>query len=160
MQSIIIRCNIIYFVAERDGKKLFLLLKLIKMVILITGASRGIGASLARTMTGAGHTVLMVSRNRSNLEKVMEECNEAAGELLAHIIPFDLTDLTDLSEEFLSRVRGISKSLDAIVNNAGQLIRKPFEATELAEARALLTPIFLLLLNYHAFACLLWSIQS
>ncbi len=49
------------------------------MVIMITGASRGIGASLARAMTGAGHSVLMVSRNRSRLEKVMEECNEAAG---------------------------------------------------------------------------------
>ncbi len=107
------------------------------MVILITGASRGIGASLARAMTDAGHSVLMVSRNRSNLEKVMEECNEAAGSVLAHIIPFDLTDLSDLSEEFLSQVRGISEKLDAIVNNAGQLIKKPFESTELDEARAL-----------------------
>lgn len=137
MTSIIFSCNIIYFVAERDGKKLFLLLKLIQMVILITGAGRGIGASLARVMTGEGHTVLMVSRNKVNLEKVMEECNVAAGEPLAHIIPFDLTELADLAEEFLSRVRGVSETLDAIVNNAGQLIRKPFEATELADARAL-----------------------
>ncbi|MGM0475141.1 MAG: SDR family NAD(P)-dependent oxidoreductase, partial [Bacteroidota bacterium] len=33
------------------------------MVILITGASRGVGAALARKLTGAGHTVLLVSRN-------------------------------------------------------------------------------------------------
>lgn len=107
------------------------------MVIMITGASRGIGAALAKAMTAAGHTVLMVSRNRSRLEKVMEECNNAAGSTLAHSIPFDLSDLADLEQEFVSQVKGISGTLDALVNNAGQLIAKPFEGTKLEEARAL-----------------------
>ncbi len=107
------------------------------MVIMITGASRGIGASLALAFTASGHTVLMVSRNRTRLEKLMKQCNEAAGAVLAHSIPFDLTDLTDLEDEFISRVKGISQTLDALVNNAGQLIRKPFAGTEAAEARAL-----------------------
>ncbi len=107
------------------------------MVIIITGASRGIGASLARAMTAEGHTVLIVSRNRSRLEKVRDECNEAAGTVLAHAIPFDLTDLTDLEEEFISQVKGISPKIDALVNNAGQLILKPFSETGAGEARAL-----------------------
>ena len=107
------------------------------MVILITGASRGIGASLARSLTDAGHTVLMVSRNRTRLEKVMEQCNQAAGAHLAHAIPFDLTDLTDLEDEFVSQLSGVSRTLDALVNNAGQLIRKPFAGTSAGEARTL-----------------------
>jgi len=110
---------------------------------MITGASRGIGASLARTMTAAGHTVLMVSRNRSRLEKVRDECNEAAGTVLAHVIPFDLSDLTDLEEEFISQVKGLSPKIDALVNNAGQLIRKPFSETGAGEARALFEANFI-----------------
>lgn len=113
------------------------------MVIMITGASRGIGASLARAMTDAGHNVLMVSRNRTNLEKVAEQCNKAAGRVLAHAIPFDLTDLTDLEEEFISQVKGISPKIDALVNNAGQLIRKPFAETSAGEARALFEANFI-----------------
>lgn len=107
------------------------------MVIMITGASRGIGASLVRSMTDAGHTVLMVSRNRSELQKLEAECNKAAGVTLAHSLPFDLTDLAELEEEFISRMTGISPTLDALVNNAGQLIHKPFEETSYVEARSL-----------------------
>jgi len=107
------------------------------MVIMITGASRGIGSALAQAMTAAGHTVLLVSRNKANLEKLAEQCNQAAGAILAHPIPFDLTDLSDLEDEFLSQVKGISTGLDALVNNAGQLINKPFLETGADEARAL-----------------------
>ena len=104
---------------------------------MITGASRGIGAALALAMTGAGHKVLMVSRNRKALEKLQDQCNKAAGAKLAHAIPFDLADLTELEDEFVTQVTGISPNLDALVNNAGQLIRKPFAETGAGEARSL-----------------------
>jgi len=107
------------------------------MVIMITGASRGIGASLALELTGSGHTVLMVSRNRTRLEELVGKCNKAAGASLAHAVPFDLSDLADLEAEFISRVKGLTPVLDALVNNAGQLIRKPFSAIKVAEARVL-----------------------
>jgi len=71
------------------------------------------------------------------VEKIVRECNEASGNLLAHAIPFDLTDLTDLEEEFISQVKGMTRTLDALVNNAGQLIRKPFSAIKVSEARTL-----------------------
>ena len=86
------------------------------MVILITGASRGIGAALAESLTVSGHMVLLVSRNKSRLEQVVAGCNEKAGNLLAHSIPFDLTDLSELREEFVSRIRGITGTVDALVN--------------------------------------------
>jgi 3-oxoacyl-[acyl-carrier protein] reductase len=107
------------------------------MVIMITGASRGIGASLAHLLTASGHTVLMVSRNRTRLEREVAKCNEEAGAQLAYSIPFDLTDLSDLEEEFVAHIKVISGTLDALVNNAGKLIRKPFNGTSTAEARAL-----------------------
>ena len=49
------------------------------MVILITGASRGIGAALAEAFTGSDHKVLLVSRNRNKLEKLADSCNARAG---------------------------------------------------------------------------------
>jgi 3-oxoacyl-[acyl-carrier protein] reductase len=107
------------------------------MNILITGASRGIGAALAESLTSSGHSVLLVSRNRAGLEQVEEKCNRGAGSPLAHAIPFDLTDLPDLEKEFLSLIGGITESLDALVNNAGQLIRKPFSRISIQEAKGL-----------------------
>lgn len=107
------------------------------MVILLTGASRGIGAALARTFTGSGHTVLLVSRNRTRLDSIADACNKEAGEILAHAIPFDLTDLGDLEKEFLAKVRTHTDALDALVNNAGALIRKPFNQVPIQDARRL-----------------------
>ena len=107
------------------------------MIILLTGASRGIGAALARTFTESGHTVLLVSRNRTQLDKIADTCNKNAGEVLAHTIPFDLTDLTDLENEFISQIRTHTTTLDALVNNAGMLIRKPFSQVRIQDARSL-----------------------
>ncbi len=107
------------------------------MVILITGASRGIGAALAREFTESGHGVLLVSRNRKALEKIAEACNRDAGKELAHAIPFDLTDLTDLEEEFTARIGAITGTVDALINNAGNLIRKPMGEISIDDARNL-----------------------
>lgn len=107
------------------------------MVILITGASRGIGAALAKSFTESGHMVLLVSRNRTGLQKTTDACNRSAGKELAHAIPFDLTDLTDLESEFISQLRVHSENIDALFNNAGQLIRKPFVQVSLKESREL-----------------------
>lgn len=105
------------------------------MVILLTGASRGIGAALAHSFTESGHKVLLVSRNKTQLEKIVDSCNQKAGEVLAYAIPFDLTDLTDLEEEFISKIKAITGTLDALFNNAGQLIRKPFQEVSVRDAR-------------------------
>ena len=107
------------------------------MVILITGASKGIGADLARSFTAAGHTVLLVSRNKNKLEQVAASCSNNGGEKLAHSIPFDLTELDNLEAEFLSQLNARVATIDALVNNAGQLINKPFTAISMQEARYL-----------------------
>ena len=119
-----------------DGKRVYFYhLKSSYMVILITGASKGIGAALAKSLTESDHKVLLVSRNKIELEKVAEACNRKAGKTLAYAIPFDLTDLTDLETEFVSRIRTYTKTIDALFNNAGQLIRKPFEEVGIQDAR-------------------------
>jgi 3-oxoacyl-[acyl-carrier protein] reductase len=107
------------------------------MVILLTGSSRGIGAALASSFTKSGHTVLLVSRNKTALQQVSERCNSEAGEMLAFPIPFDLMDLPDLEKEFISLLGEHTQTIDALFNNAGQLIRKPFHEIPLEDARKL-----------------------
>ena len=105
------------------------------MFILITGASRGIGAALAQSFSESGHQVLMVARNKEKLQIVADKCNQRAGEMVAHPIPFDLTEICDLEREFFSLITNLTNNIDAIVNGAGQLIRKPFEKITIDEAR-------------------------
>jgi 3-oxoacyl-[acyl-carrier protein] reductase len=107
------------------------------MVILLTGSSRGIGAALAASFTKSGHTVLLVSRNKTALQQVTDQCNNEAGQLLAYPIPFDLMDLPDLETEFISLIGEHTQTIDALFNNAGQLIRKPFHEVPLQDARKL-----------------------
>lgn len=107
------------------------------MVIVITGASRGIGEALAYKCSESGHTIILVSRNKSRLEKVVQTCNNSAGKTIAYAIPFDLTDLAGLEEEFTSILKGITGQVDGLVNNAGQLINKPFHRISDMEAKSL-----------------------
>lgn len=107
------------------------------MVILLTGASRGIGAALAQSFTESGHQVLLLSRNRPKLEQVADICNKNAGKILATAIPFDLADIGNLEKELISQIRTHTATIDVLFNNAGHLIRKPFEQVTMGEARAL-----------------------
>jgi 3-oxoacyl-[acyl-carrier protein] reductase len=107
------------------------------MIAIITGASRGIGEALAYRLADQGDTVILVARNRERLEQVAGTCNRKAGKTLAHAVPFDLADLPDLEKEFLSMIGRVAGHIDALVNNAGQMIRKPFSDTSLTEAKRL-----------------------
>ncbi|GAK12377.1 SDR family NAD(P)-dependent oxidoreductase [Geomicrobium sp. JCM 19039] len=97
-------------------------------VIVLTGASQGIGKSLAELYVTNGAKVALVARNRSSLEAVQEELGN--GENVA-IFPFDVTEtaqLPKLAEDVFERFGAI----DVLVNNAGTNITKP--AIEFTEA--------------------------
>src|SRR5436305_280965 len=61
-----------------------------KQVVLITGASSGIGRSAALKFGEAGATVLLVARSEEALDEVVEEIGSLGG--LAFAYPCDLTD--------------------------------------------------------------------
>src|ERR1700755_1124227 len=66
--------------------------------ILITGASSGIGAALARTEARPGVTLLLWGRNAARLEEIVGECRARGAEAKSEI--FDLSD----SAGFASRL--------------------------------------------------------
>ncbi|MBR1539331.1 MAG: SDR family NAD(P)-dependent oxidoreductase [Bacteroidales bacterium] len=81
---------------------------------LITGASSGIGAALAREFARRGANIILLARNRGRLEEVSEQCQRlGAGE--TRLIEADATDYTAI-DEF---ARNLNKHIDFLVLNAG-----------------------------------------
>lgn len=87
--------------------------------IVVTGASKGIGFEVAKTLAGQGHRVYVLARSGEKLKELSEQ-------MPSKIIPFscDLTKPEQI-EEFVSSLDS-DASLDVLINNAGYLINKPF----------------------------------
>ena len=85
-------------------------------VIAITGASEGIGAELARQVSGKGVWLALAARNQEKLEAVAADCRSRGAEALA--IRCDVAVETDCRYFVQDAVRKFN-SLDILVNNAG-----------------------------------------
>ncbi|MBI5845514.1 MAG: SDR family oxidoreductase [Deltaproteobacteria bacterium] len=90
-------------------------------VILITGASSGIGKATALKVAAAGGKVLLVARTLSHLEETKAEIEEKGGK--AFIYPADLSDINSC-ESLVERVLKEQGSVDILINNAGRSIRR------------------------------------
>jgi short-subunit dehydrogenase len=90
-------------------------------IVLITGASSGIGAVTARRIGEAHGEVVLVARGREKLEETAAAVKQAGGE--AHVYPCDLTDL-DAIEAMAAQVLADLGRVDILVNNAGKSIRR------------------------------------
>lgn len=90
-------------------------------VVLITGASSGVGRATAKRLGAAGATVLLVARRAEVLEQVRDEIAAAGGSAFAH--PCDMGDpesVASLTEDVLAQHRKV----DVVVSNAGVSIRR------------------------------------
>ena len=87
-------------------------------VALITGASRGIGAAVAKAYAKAGAHVVLLARTTAGLEKIDDEIGSIGGK--ATLIPFDLKKLDEL-EVLGPMLADRFGRLDILVANAGQL---------------------------------------
>lgn len=85
-------------------------------VAVITGAGRGIGAAIARTLAVLGATTVLCGRTQSTLDATARAVIDAGGK--AEVIPCDVTLLHQL-EYAATRVESTFGRLDVLVNNAG-----------------------------------------
>jgi NAD(P)-dependent dehydrogenase (short-subunit alcohol dehydrogenase family) len=90
-------------------------------VVLITGASSGIGKATAVKVADAGATVLLVARSVEKLEETKHEIEQAGG--VAHIHRCDMADMDDV-ERMAEEVLTYHGQVDILVNNAGRSIRR------------------------------------
>ncbi|HSD23368.1 MAG TPA: SDR family oxidoreductase [Solirubrobacterales bacterium] len=93
-------------------------------VVLITGASSGIGKATAIKCGEAGAEVLLVARTPEKLEETKAEIEEAGG--TAHIHECDLSNIEDV-ERMAKEVLDQHERVDILVNNAGRSIRRSVE---------------------------------
>ncbi|MQA10135.1 MAG: SDR family oxidoreductase [Pseudonocardiaceae bacterium] len=90
-------------------------------VVLITGASSGIGRASAREVARRGAVALLVARRSTQLEELRDEIVAAGGRAAAY--PCDLTE-DEAVEGLIKQVLIEHGTVDMLVNNAGRSIRR------------------------------------
>ncbi|CAO1389882.1 unnamed protein product [Diamesa serratosioi] len=99
-------------------------------VVLITGASSGIGAQTAVKFAKLGATLCLTGRKIENLEKVAEECSVDGKKPL--LIPGDITVEVDTKRILEETIKKYGQ-LDVLVNNAGIIETGTIETTSMEQ---------------------------
>ncbi|WP_342652924.1 SDR family oxidoreductase [Pseudomonas sp. F3-2] len=102
----------------------------IDKVILITGASSGIGEGIARELGTAGATLMLGARRTERLEVIAEQINAAGGN--AQWRRLDVTDQADVAA-FADAARERWGRVDVIINNAGIMPLSPMASMKTDE---------------------------
>lgn len=100
-------------------------------IVLITGASSGIGRATAIHFAQLGAKLALTGRNVSNLEKVSKEC-ESVSKLAPLLITAEISNEQDVKKIIDSTLKHYSQ-LDVLVNNAGTLETGTIENTSLEQ---------------------------
>lgn len=100
--------------------------KLTGKVALVTGASKGIGAEIARQLASAGASVVVnYASSKAGADKVVAEITAAGGRAVA--VQGDVAQPADITR-LLAETKAAYGKLDILVNNAGVYEFAPLEA--------------------------------
>jgi len=94
-------------------------------IVVVTGASSGIGRATAQLVARHGAKVMLVSRTREKLDALRDEIAAEGG--AAFVYPADLSDL-DACDAVIKKILVEHERVDILVNNAGRSIRRSIEA--------------------------------
>ena len=83
--------------------------------ILITGASSGIGAAVAKHFATKGAILFLSGRNLDALQEVKSNCSQAEE---VHIYPMDLSDYDGVANQ-IKQIYQVHQVIDILINNAG-----------------------------------------
>ncbi|NJL20596.1 MAG: SDR family oxidoreductase [Leptolyngbyaceae cyanobacterium SM1_3_5] len=99
-------------------------------VVLITGASSGIGEATARLLARNGFRVVLGARRTDRLEAIASEIREKGG--VAEYRTLDVTNLEEM-QDFIEFAKDKFGRLDVVVNNAGLMPLAKLEALKIDE---------------------------
>ena len=85
-------------------------------VIVITGASSGIGAATAKRLAKAGAKVVLTARREEQLQDLQEEIKANDGEAL--VVVADVTNKDDM-RQVAAKAKSTFGTINGIINNAG-----------------------------------------
>lgn len=105
------------------------------MTILITGASKGIGFEIIKLFSQNPNTlVIAVSRNIEPITKLVNQKNTHS------ILPVkaDITNAND-QKKIAKTLKSLNLKVDVLINNAGEIVNKPFEKITAKELQSVYT---------------------
>jgi NAD(P)-dependent dehydrogenase (short-subunit alcohol dehydrogenase family) len=85
-------------------------------VAFVTGASSGLGAQFARTLTKAGAAVVLAGRRVERLKNLRAELEAEGGD--AHVVTLDVTDLASIKSA-VAHAETEMGTIDILINNSG-----------------------------------------
>ncbi|MBC8509128.1 MAG: SDR family oxidoreductase [Chloroflexi bacterium] len=99
-------------------------------VVIITGASSGIGKAVSLQLASEGACVSLAARNAERLQEIAQECNQLGGSAIA--IPTDIADQQQCRNLITKTVEKFGR-IDMLVNNAGFTVVDKFEDLQTLE---------------------------
>lgn len=99
-----------------------------RKIIVITGATRGIGRHCALQLANKETHLVLIARNEKELEKISEECIDLGS--TTTYLPLDLSDIPSIKIN-IEKIKSELGSIDTLINNAGLWIEKSFESGDM-----------------------------
>src|SRR6266850_2138202 len=99
-------------------------------VVVITGASSGIGESTAKLLARQGAKVVLGARRKNRIDAVVEEISAAGGKAIGFAV--DVTKRAEV-EAFIKGAVDNFGRIDVIVNDAGIMLIAPIQALKVEE---------------------------
>jgi NAD(P)-dependent dehydrogenase (short-subunit alcohol dehydrogenase family) len=90
-------------------------------VVVVTGATSGIGQDCALKLAAAGATVILAARTPSKLDETVQRIRADGGKAYAYAC--DISDMADC-DRFVQKVLAEHRHVDILINNAGRSIRR------------------------------------
>lgn len=101
-----------------------------KEVVLITGASSGIGEAIAKLLGENGYQLLLGARRVDKLEKIVQQTKNSGG--VAEAMYLDVTNIESIND-FIKMAIDIYGRIDVLVNNAGVMLLSNVSNLKFAE---------------------------
>lgn len=89
-----------------------------KKIILLTGATDGIGFETAKVLAAQGHTLLVHGRNASKLQQLKETLAQSGSNNTIETYQADLSNLSEVAT-MAATIKEHHKHIDVLINNAG-----------------------------------------
>ena len=89
---------------------------MVKKIVMVTGATSGIGEACARKFAEGGYNVIITGRRAEKLESLKAELEKTGAKVLA--LTFDVRQ-RDAAKAAVESLSGEWKNIDVLINNAG-----------------------------------------